>query len=212
MAAATEALASPADPLTAASATAVADILTMTARTMPTAQPPLAEATELLYRGIGGRRSRRAPAPDARAMHLRSLARLIGLMGQLSDDRDVAAALRLVYLVAGFADNLATLRQAQQRRAQAAAASTAAAHLHTVTRNRPPVCYHAAADAIRNGGATSPSAQLADVPGSAAGYPHRAASRHGTRPPRSLERGHPARDGTPDGPGRPHRGRIAPGR
>jgi hypothetical protein len=136
--AATEALASPADLLTATSATAVVDILTMTARTLPGTQAtPPADAAELLYRAIGSRQRHRPPAPDARAVHFRSLARLIGLMGQLSDDRDVAAALRLVYLLAGFADNLATLRQAQQRRAQAAAASTAAARLHAAAREGP---------------------------------------------------------------------------
>ncbi|MBX7268955.1 hypothetical protein KIF24_24930 [Micromonospora sp. Llam7] len=62
-------------------------------------------------------------------------------MGQLSNDRSGAAAVQLVYLLAGFADNLATVRQAQQRRTQAAAASAAAARLHTAApdHRRPPV-------------------------------------------------------------------------
>ncbi|MDG4793132.1 hypothetical protein [Micromonospora sp. WMMD1082] len=134
-------LARPAQPLSAQAAHAVADILTATAITVPQPQAHrLAHAAELLHRAIGGRRETPLPAVDARAVHLRSLARLVGLMGQLSSDRTGAVALQLVYLLAGFADNLAALRQSQQRRSQAAAASTAAARLHASAgrHGRPP--------------------------------------------------------------------------
>ncbi|MFK3984502.1 hypothetical protein ACI2K4_29525 [Micromonospora sp. NPDC050397] len=130
------------EPLSAQSAHAVADLLTTTAAAFPEPRAQrLTDAAELLHRAIGGRHRARPPAPDARAIRLRSLARLVGLMGYLSNDRKSAAAVQLLYLLAGFADNLATLRQAQQRRAQAAAASTAAAYLHATARDhrRPPV-------------------------------------------------------------------------
>ncbi|WP_018790597.1 hypothetical protein [Salinispora arenicola] len=127
--------------MSAQAAHAVADILTATAITVPQPQAHrLAHAAELLHGAIGGRRETPLPAADARAVHLRSLARLVGLMGQLSSDRTGAAALELVHLLAGFADNLAALRQSQQRRSQAAAASTAAARIHASAgrHGRPP--------------------------------------------------------------------------
>ncbi|MEJ3743163.1 hypothetical protein WEI85_07740 [Actinomycetes bacterium KLBMP 9797] len=141
-----------AEPVAAERIHAVADILTAAASALP--DPPahlVFDAAELLHRAIG--RSRPTFAPDARAVHLRSLARLVGLMGQLSDDRDFAAALHLVYLIAGFADSLATVRQAQQQRSHAAAAYTAAAHLHAASRPRPP-----------NRAATAPTAGTPPAP------------------------------------------------
>jgi hypothetical protein len=137
---ATNDLTQPSQPLSAQAAHAVADVLTAIATAVPEPQAQrLADAAELLRRAIGERRRTPPSAPDARAAHLRSLARLVGLMGQLSNDRNGTAAVQLVYLLAGFADNLATLREAQQRRSQAAAASKAAAHLHSTaaTHRRP---------------------------------------------------------------------------
>jgi len=112
---------------------AIADVLTATASIAPPARArALLDAADLLHRASG--HPHRSTAPDARAAQLRSLARLIGLIGQLSDDQDGAAALHLVYLVAGFAENLASLRQARQQRGHAAAAYTAAAHLYQAVR------------------------------------------------------------------------------
>src|SRR6266545_2850690 len=142
---AAEAVSAAADDLTGEAARlasdtghAVADVLAAAARAFPGEQAHrLADAAELLHRAVGGRMRGRPPAPDARAVHLRSLARLIGLMAQLSDHPQPMAALHLVYLLAGFADNLATLRQAQHRRSQAAAARSAAAHLHAAASAQP---------------------------------------------------------------------------
>lgn len=56
-------------------------------------------------------------------------------MGRLTDD-DTEAALRLLVAIAMFADNLATMPRAQQRRHQAVAARDAADRLRTLaTRN-----------------------------------------------------------------------------
>jgi hypothetical protein len=60
---------------------------------------------------------------------LRAMARLIGLMGALSRDRDTLAALHLIYTLAVLAESLADLRDAQARVHQARAARYAAAQL-----------------------------------------------------------------------------------
>jgi hypothetical protein len=144
-------------PLAAERVYAVVDILTATASALPDPHAHLLfNAADLLHRAAGGRPS--TFAPDARAAHLRSMARLIGLMGQLSDDQDAAAALHLVYLIAGFADSLATFRQTRQQRSHAAAAYTAATHLHA-SRTRPLT-------------RTAPAPTRATAPGPVAPWPH----------------------------------------
>jgi hypothetical protein len=74
---------------------------------------------------------------DARreADTLLSDARLIGVMGTLSRDRDTVAALHLVLTLAALAESLADLREAQQRLHQARAARHAAGQLRDY---RPP--------------------------------------------------------------------------
>jgi hypothetical protein len=54
------------------------------------------------------------------------MGRLIGVMGAVSRDRDTLAALHLIYTLAGFAESLADLREAQDRLHQARAARHAA--------------------------------------------------------------------------------------
>jgi hypothetical protein len=81
------------------------------------------------------------------------MARLIAIMGQLSGDPPSAAALHLLYLVAALA-NLAALRHAQQRRAQATAARSAASDLRAI--------------AARTGHSSTPTHPL---PASATGNP-----------------------------------------
>src|SRR5690606_32443908 len=66
-----------------------------------------------------------APA-NRRSWDLRSLSRLVHLMGRLSGDKDTFAMLVLLLELARLADTLASLRQAQQRLHQAESALRAA--------------------------------------------------------------------------------------
>jgi len=89
---------------------------------------PLTDAADLLHRTA--HEPRRPPSRHhTHAAHLRSMARLIGLMGAISNDRDAAAMLHLLYALAGLAENLADLREAQHRLHQVRTARFAAARL-----------------------------------------------------------------------------------
>jgi hypothetical protein len=66
---------------------------------------------------------------------LRSIARLIVVMGKNIRDSDTATVLHLIHALAGLADALADLRDAQRRQHQAQAAQAAASHLRSY---RPP--------------------------------------------------------------------------
>jgi hypothetical protein len=71
----------------------------------------------------------RIPRPTVDGNRLRTVARLLALAGDLSGDSTVLAGALIANLV-GLAVAVAELRQAQQHAAQAAAARTAAEHLH----------------------------------------------------------------------------------
>jgi hypothetical protein len=90
---------------------------------------PLTDAAEQFDRAA---RERRQPPPARRVSHaqqLRSMARSIALMGMISRDEDITAALHMVYTLAALAENVADFREAQQRLHQVEAARMAAAQL-----------------------------------------------------------------------------------
>jgi hypothetical protein len=122
------------DPASAETiADAAADILAATAYTARGQHAAaLNKAAELLDQAA--RRPYRGPPPAAprRFGDLRAMARLVWVMGQLSEDRASTAMLQLVYSLAMLADNLADLRETQQRLHQARAARAAARHLRGI--------------------------------------------------------------------------------
>lgn len=88
-------------------------------------------------RGAADAYDRAARAPHGRipprtrdGQQLRTVARLMALAANVTDDTTLAMAALVVNLVA-LAATVAELRQAQQHAAQAAAARSAAGHLHT---------------------------------------------------------------------------------
>ncbi len=124
------------DPgVASAIATAAADLLSATANAWERGRGgPLTDAAELFDRAAHELRRHQGPARRiAQAMQLRSMARLVTLMGVISGDDDTAAALRLLYTLAALAEHLADLRETQQRLHQAQAARAAAAKLRTFT-------------------------------------------------------------------------------
>lgn len=129
---ATEAMRATRSPAVAAAiADAAADLLTAIAAAWEgRAGGPLSEAAEWFDRAAHELRRRDIPARRvSQAGGLRAMARLIGLMGALSRDRDTLAALHLIYTLAALAESLADLREAQDRVHQARAARHAAAQL-----------------------------------------------------------------------------------
>ena len=130
----------PSPAVASAIATAAADLLTATAAAWEgRTGGPLTEAVEWFDRAAHELR-RRVPAPRvSQAGQLRMMARLIGVMGTLSRDRDTVAALRLVYTLAALAEHLADLREVQDRLHQARAARRAAERLRAY---RPPIGSH----------------------------------------------------------------------
>jgi hypothetical protein len=120
-----------ADPDTASAiAAAAADVLTATAQAWEGRRGgPLTDAAELFDRAAHELRARRLTRRVSHAIELRTIARLIALMGVISNDRDTAAALHLIYTLAALADNLADLRDAQRRLHQARVTRDAAARL-----------------------------------------------------------------------------------
>jgi hypothetical protein len=78
----------------------------------------------------------RIPAPTPAGNQLRHAARLIAALAHLTRD-PAMAPLVLIARLAALAEAVAELRQVQQRAAQAAAARSAARHLHTAARPAP---------------------------------------------------------------------------
>ncbi|GGM86402.1 relaxase/mobilization nuclease domain-containing protein [Dactylosporangium sucinum] len=110
----------------------VADILTSAARAFEGRnRGPLSGAAEAFDRAAR-EPYRRVVRQSRSASDLRALARIVATTGRLTGDRDTAAALQLLAQLAKFADNLADLREAQQRLHQARAARHAAGRLHSI--------------------------------------------------------------------------------
>lgn len=131
------------------------------ARTDPAAAQATAEAAADTLRAVaaaveGRRRGPITAAADAfdraaragtghptarhttQSTRMRSMSRLVSLMGRVSGDDDALAALRLVLKLATLADTLGHLRDAQQRLHQAQAARNAAAALRAVAASAAP--------------------------------------------------------------------------
>jgi len=114
---------------------AAADLLTATAHAWEgEAGGPLSEAAEWFDRAAHDRRGRVPARRVSQAGQLRTMARLIAVMGAVSRDRDTLAALHLVYMLAALAESLADLREAQARLSQARAARHAAGQLREFQR------------------------------------------------------------------------------
>jgi hypothetical protein len=132
---------------------AAADLLTATARAWEgRAGGPLSEAAEWFDRAAHDLRGRVPARRVSQAGQLRTMARMIAVMGTVSRDLDTLAALHLVFTLAALAESLADLRDAQDRLHQAWAARHAAEHLRAY---QPPT---AAA------GARTPAARAARPP------------------------------------------------
>jgi hypothetical protein len=116
---------------------AAADLLTATAHAWEArAAGPLSDAAEWLDRAAHDRCGRIPARRVSQAGQLRTMARLIAVMGTGSRDRDTVAALHLVFTLAALAESLADLREAQDRLHQAQAARHAAGQLRQY---QPPV-------------------------------------------------------------------------
>jgi hypothetical protein len=93
---------------------------------------PLTDAAEQFDRAArGGMRHHRSTTKyrSSQAVHLRSMARLIALMGAISIDKETADALHLLYTLAALAESLAVLHDARNRYVEARAARAAAERL-----------------------------------------------------------------------------------
>ncbi|MCW6007240.1 hypothetical protein K1W54_22240 [Micromonospora sp. CPCC 205371] len=109
-----------------------ADVLTSTARAFEGRKGGrLTDASEMFDRAAR-EPHRRPPGRSRQAGELRSISRLIAVMGRLTGNDDTIAALEMVLTMSMFADNLADLREAQQRLHQARAARQAAERLRTI--------------------------------------------------------------------------------
>lgn len=96
-------------------AQAAADVLTASARAVEGRRGgPLSDAAEAFDRAAR-EPHRRLPPRHQTADHLRATARLIAVMGRLAGDDDTTAALQLVLQLAALAENVADLRESQQR-------------------------------------------------------------------------------------------------
>ncbi|WP_239098602.1 relaxase/mobilization nuclease domain-containing protein [Micromonospora qiuiae] len=114
-------------------AEAAADVLAATARASEGRHGgPLTEASETFDRAAREPHQRRLRRPHLAVGQLRSMARLISAVGRLSRADDTTAALQLVLRMSMIADNLATLREAQERLHQAQAAHHAAERLRSI--------------------------------------------------------------------------------
>ena len=112
-----------------AAAAAAADVLTSVAYAMEgDRRGPLHRAAEVFDRAARDTYGKIARA-TTRSHDMRSMARLVALMGRVSGDNDAIAALALVMDLARLADTLEELRRAQQRLHQADAARQTAAAL-----------------------------------------------------------------------------------
>jgi hypothetical protein len=122
-------------PAAVAVAQAASDTLTAIAAAIEPRRPgPVTAAAELFdhaAREPNGHVARATP----RSWDLRSLSRLVHLMGRLSGDKDTSAMLVLLLELARLADALESLRHAQQRVHQAEAARRAAESLRAAAGN-----------------------------------------------------------------------------
>lgn len=108
------------------------DVLIRTARAFEGRRGgPLTDAAETFDRAAR-EPHRRHVRQSRRAGDLRAMARLVAVMGRLTDDTETTAALQLVLHLSMLADNLADLREAQGRLHQARAARQAADQLRAV--------------------------------------------------------------------------------
>ncbi|MFC0532825.1 relaxase/mobilization nuclease domain-containing protein [Phytohabitans kaempferiae] len=109
---------------------AAADVLSAAAHAWESDRDgPLTAAAEALDRAAyEQQRPPRAPNVSY-AGQLRSMARLISVMGAVSEDTDTTAALHLILNIAAIAEYLADIREAQQRLHQSQAARAAASLL-----------------------------------------------------------------------------------
>ena len=114
---------------------AAADLLTATAHAWEgRAGGPLSDAADWFDRAAHDLHGRVPARRVSQAGQLRTMARLIAVMGAVSRDRDALAALHLVYTLAALAESLADLREAQDRLSQARAARDAARQLRQYQR------------------------------------------------------------------------------
>jgi hypothetical protein len=120
-------------------AQAIADAAADTLRTLAASIEggrggPFTDAAEAFDRaaraGAGPR-----PRPTPGSHHLRAMARLISLLGRVTGDDDMMAALKLVLRIAALGETLAQLREAQDRLHQAEAARHAATLLRAAAAN-----------------------------------------------------------------------------
>ena len=113
-------------------AAAAADVLTALAAAWEgTAGGPLTRAAELFDRAAHEPTSRRPALAGTPGYSLRAVARILAATGSRREQNELHAMLQLVRAMAGIADAVAELRDAQQRLHQADAARQAAAHLAT---------------------------------------------------------------------------------
>lgn len=121
---------------------AAADVLNSTARAAEgRSAGPMTTAAET-FDHAARQRLRRAARRFRVADELRALSRLIAVMGRLTDDHDTAAALQLVLQIAMFAENLADLRESQNRLHQARSARRTAEQLRTIAAAGPTTAPH----------------------------------------------------------------------
>ncbi|GAB3849458.1 hypothetical protein GCM10029963_33880 [Micromonospora andamanensis] len=119
-------------------ASAAADLLTSTALAFEGRKGgSVTDASETFDRATR-EPSRQLPRhPHPATGQLRSMSRLIAATGRLTSENDTAAALQLILRISMIADNLANLREAQDRLHQARAARQAADSLRTIAANAP---------------------------------------------------------------------------
>jgi len=114
-------------------AQAAADTLAAIASTVEGVRGgPITTAAELFDQAARERNGRLLPA-TVRSFDLRSMARLVQVMGRASSDRDTQALLVLLQELARLAQTLAALRAAQERYHQAECALRAATTLRAAT-------------------------------------------------------------------------------
>nr|WP_230416933.1 relaxase/mobilization nuclease domain-containing protein [Micromonospora tarapacensis] len=114
-------------------AEAAGDVLASTARAFEGRRGgPLTDASETFDRATREPHRRRPGRLHPASGQLRSMSRLISTVGRLTSDDDTAAALQLVLRMSMIADNVATLREAQDRIHQARAARIVAERLRRI--------------------------------------------------------------------------------
>jgi hypothetical protein len=114
-------------------ARAAADVLTAAARAWEgRGGGPLTDAADSFDRAAFDLRRLARPVRHPSAAGLRSIGRLIAVAGRVNDkDKDTRTVLRLILALAGIADALAEIREAQRRLHQRQAAREAASYLRS---------------------------------------------------------------------------------